>query len=140
VLAGNYPLNLARLHRWRGARIGVLGRPEWAFIKLYCHGFFPHDQAMTIGEPVRRFLGEFLEYGDRTGEFKLHFATAREAFNIAMAAVDGHTGAPGLYRDYLLRPLMRSEPIRSGAESFCPHPKSMCASSDKQKSAQVRRP
>jgi hypothetical protein len=106
VLAGNYSLDLARLRRWRGAGIGVRGRPEWVFIKLYCHGFFPFDQAMTIGELVRRFFEEVLEYGDRTKEYKVHFATAREAFNIAMAAVDGRAGEPGLYRDYLLRPIM----------------------------------
>jgi hypothetical protein len=113
-------LDLARLHRLHGARIGVWGQPEWVFIKLYCHGFFPYDQAMTIGEPVRRFLEETLQYADRTGEYKVHFATAREAFNIAMAAVDGRAGEPGLYRDYLLRPIMRAEPTHSDAESLRP--------------------
>jgi hypothetical protein len=113
ALASNYPLDLPRLHRWRGARIAVLGRPEWVFIKLYCHGFFPHDQAMVIGEPVQRFLEEFVDHGERSGEFKVHFATAREAFNMVMAAVDGRSGEPGLYRDYLLRPIMRREPAHS---------------------------
>jgi hypothetical protein len=121
VLADNYPLDLPRLRRWRSARIGVLGRPEWVFIKLYGHGFFPWDQAMTIGEPIRRFMEEVLEYGERTGEYKIHFTTAREAFNIAMAAVDGRAGEPGLYRDYLLLPLMRAEPTPSAANSFWPH-------------------
>jgi hypothetical protein len=110
VLAKNYPLDRARLHRWRSSRIAVQGRPEWVFIKLYCHGFFPFDQAMTIGEPIRRGLEEILEYADRSGEYKIHFATAREAFNIAMAAVDGRAGEPGLYRDYLLRPIMGAKP------------------------------
>src|SRR5262249_47054953 len=94
ALARNYPLDLVRLHRWRGAGIGVRGRPEWLFIKLFCHGFFPYDQAMSIGEPIRRFWEEVLEYGERSGEYKVHFATAREAFNIAMAAVDGRAGEP----------------------------------------------
>jgi hypothetical protein len=110
ALAKNYPVDLARMHRWRSSRISVRGRPEWVFIKLYCHGFFPFDQAMTIGEPIRRSLEEILEYSDRSGEYKVHFATAREAFNIAMAAVDGCSGEPGLYRDYLLRPLMGARP------------------------------
>lgn len=120
ALARNYPLNLARLHRWRGAHIGVRGRPEWVFIKLYCHGFFPYDQAMSIGEPIRRFLDDVLEYGERSGQYKVHFVTAREAFNIAMAAVDGRTGEPGLYRDYLLRPVMGTKPVCPSAESICP--------------------
>jgi hypothetical protein len=109
ALAQNYPVDPARLERWRSSRISVQGRPEWVFIKLYCHGFFPFDQAMTIGEPMRRSLEEILEYGVRRGEDKVHFATAREAFNIAMAAVDGCAGDPGLYRDYLLRPLMSAK-------------------------------
>lgn len=121
ALAENYPLDLARLRRWRGARIGVRGRPEWAFIKLYCHGFFPLDQAMSIGEPIRRFMEDVIAYGNRSGEYKVHFATAREAFNIAMAAVDGHSGEPGLYRDFLLHSLMKSEPAHLGADGFCPH-------------------
>jgi hypothetical protein len=121
VLAGNYPFDLARLRRWRGARIGVRGRPEWVFIKLYCHGFFPLDQKMSVGEPLRRFMEEVLEYGDRSGEYKVHFATAREAFNIALAAVDGHSGEPGQYRDYALHSLMKSEAAPSGADGFCPH-------------------
>ena len=63
-----------------------------------------------IGELMRRFLDEMLESTDRSGEFKVHFATAREAFNIAMAAVDGQPGEPGLYRDYRLRQIMRATP------------------------------
>jgi hypothetical protein len=121
VLAENYPLDLARLNRWRGAHIGVQGRPEWVFIKLYCHGFFPSDEAMAIGEPVRRFLEEVLQHGDRSGEYKVHFATAREAFNMAMAAVDGLAGDPGLYRDYLLRPLMAGKPILPPPKAFAHH-------------------
>jgi hypothetical protein len=118
VLAKNYPVDLSRLHRWCSSHIEVRGRPEWVFIKLYCHGFFPFDQPMSIGEPILRSLGEILEYSNRTGEYKVHFTTAREAFNIVMAAVDGRTGDPGLYRDYLLRPIMRTKP--RVAADLCP--------------------
>jgi hypothetical protein len=104
-LTDRYPLTFERLLRWQGAGICVQGRPEWIFIKLYCHGFFPNDQAATIGAPMRRFLQETLELADRDGRFKIHFATAREAFNIALAAVDGHSGEPGGYRNYRLRPI-----------------------------------
>src|SRR5574342_88103 len=60
-LTASYPLDRERLDRWRSARVGVRGRPEWVFIKLHCHGFFQLDQPVTIGEPMRRFLGEVLE-------------------------------------------------------------------------------
>jgi hypothetical protein len=105
ALTAGYPPTPERLRRWQGAGICVRGRPEWIFIKLYCHGFFTNDQAATIGETARQFLQETLELADRDGRIKIHFATAREAFNIALAAVDGHSGEPGLYRNYRLRPI-----------------------------------
>ena len=109
ALTANQPLDLERLERWRSARIHVVGRPEWLFIKLYCHGFFHIDQPSMIGERMRQFWGEVIEYGDRTNEFKIHFASAREAFNMVMAATDGRDGEPGLYRDYKLRQIMREQ-------------------------------
>ena len=106
ALTAKYKFDLDRLDNWRNAHIGVHGRPEWLFIKLYCHGFFDHDQASTIGEPIRKFLDRVLTLSGQTGEFTVHFATAREAYNIAMAAVDGRKGEPGLYRDYELKRIM----------------------------------
>ena len=99
-LAANYPPSFDRLHRWRNADIGVRGQPDWTFIKLSCHGFMPADQDSAIGDPMRRFLEEMIELGDRNGEFKVHFASAREAFNMLLAAVDGSKGNPGEHRDY----------------------------------------
>jgi len=115
ALAQNYPLSLERLTRWRSARIIVEGRPEWVFIKLYSHGFFEWDQDLMIGDQMKRFMGEVLELGDRTGEFKIHFASAREAFNMVMAAADGHCGEPGQYRDYRLRQIMKEPGISTVA-------------------------
>lgn len=106
-LAANYPLDRARLRRWLNAHITIRRHPEWVFIKLYCHGFFDHDQRMTIGDELRRFLSDTMERGASSGAYKVHFATAREAFNIALAAVDGHAGEPNKYRDYRLRLIMR---------------------------------
>ena len=106
VLAANYALDIDRLNRWANANITVQGRPEWVFIKLYCHGFFPNDQDIVIGEGARRFWNEVLDYAERTGKLKIHFATAREAFNIAMAATDGLDGNPHKYRNYKLIQIM----------------------------------
>ena len=107
ALTSRQPLDMLRLDRWRGARIHVEGRPEWIFIKLYCHGFFHFDQPSMIGERMRRFWGEVIEYSDRTNEFKIHFASAREAFNMITAATDGRDGEPGEFRDYRLKQIMR---------------------------------
>jgi hypothetical protein len=111
ALAGNYPLSMHRLNGWRRAAIGVKGRPEWVFIKLYAHGFFEHDQDAMIGEQMKRFMGQLLEASERTGEFKVHFASAREAFNMVVAAVDGRENAPGQYRNYKLKQIMEERTI-----------------------------
>ena len=108
ALSASQPLDMARLERWRSARIHVEGRPDWLFIKLYCHGFFDFDQPSTIGERIMRFWQEVIEHGERTGEYKIHFASAREAFNMVMAANDGRNGEPGAHRDYKLRQIMNS--------------------------------
>ena len=112
VLSEKYPLNVERLDRWRSAAISVRGRPDWVFVKLYCHGFFPEDESVVIGEDLRSFFTRVIELGERTGKFKVHFATAREAFNMVQAAVQGNDGEPGSFRDYALRQIMfeRFEP------------------------------
>lgn len=106
ALAQNYPLTLHRFTNWRNAHISVAGRADWIFIKLYSHGFFEWDQDAMIGDEMKRFMTDVLELAERTGEFRVHFASAREAFNMVMAAVDGRAGAPGEYRDYRLRQIM----------------------------------
>jgi hypothetical protein len=112
ALAQNYPLTMDRLHRWRSAGIGVKERPDWIFIKLYSHGFFDWDQDLMIGEQMKRFMSEVLEVAERTGEFKVHFASAREAFNMVAAAVDGKEGQPSAYRDYKLRQIMQQQTLK----------------------------
>ncbi|MCI0547834.1 MAG: hypothetical protein L0027_11180, partial [Candidatus Rokubacteria bacterium] len=43
-LTGLVPPTTYRVDLWRGAGIGVEGRPEWSFIKLHCHGMDPRDR------------------------------------------------------------------------------------------------
>lgn len=108
ALAANQPLDMGRFARWRSANVTVAGRPDWIFVKLYCHGFFDRDQSTCIGEDARRFFGTLMETSAKSGAFKVHFATAREAFNMAAAAIDGKSGEPAAFRDYRLRPIMRN--------------------------------
>jgi hypothetical protein len=113
ALARNYPLSLNRFNRWCNSRIAVAGRPDWVFVKLYSHGFFDWDQDAMIGGQMRRFMNEVLELSEKTKQFSVYFASAREAFNMVMAAADGHSGSPGRYRDYKLRQIMQLEPAFS---------------------------
>jgi hypothetical protein len=109
ALAQNYPLSIDRFKRWRSAGIGVKGRRNWIFIKLYSHGFFEWDQDLMIGEQMKGFMGQLLELAERAGDFKIHFASAREAFNMVVAAAEGQQGEPGTYRDYKLRQIMQEQ-------------------------------
>jgi hypothetical protein len=106
ALVNNQPMDLARFNRWKNANITVKGRTDWIFVKLYCHGFFDHDQSACIGEDVRQFFGKIIENGEKTGDYKIHFASAREAANMVFAAVDGQKGTPGDFRDYRLKTIM----------------------------------
>ena len=103
-LMTSYPPSMDRLHLWRDAGIGVHGRPEWVFIKLHAHGMDPRDEAAMFGPPMQRFLAD-LTAAAAAGAFGLHFVTAREMVNIALAACDAREGDPGEFRDYRLRPI-----------------------------------
>jgi hypothetical protein len=109
ALAANQPLDDRRFRRWISANVTVTGKSDWVFVKLYCHGFFDRDQSACIGEDARRFFGDIVEQGERTGRYAVHFATAREAFNMAAAAVDLKSGSPNEWRDYKLRTIMHNE-------------------------------
>jgi hypothetical protein len=111
ALTANQPMNLARLNRWLSADVTVEGKSNWVFVKLYCHGFFDYDQSACIGEDARRFFGEVVENGERTGKYKVHFATAREAFNMVAAAIEGKKGTPNDFRNYRLRAIMDEKKI-----------------------------
>jgi hypothetical protein len=90
----------------------VSGKSDWIFVKLYCHGFFDRDQSACIGEDAKRFFSEMVENGEKTGDYSIHFASAREAFNMAAAAVDGRSGSPNNWRNYRLRSIMQTANTR----------------------------
>jgi hypothetical protein len=67
-----------------------------------------HQEAI-LGAPMRNFLREVAGEAKNGYRDKVHFVTAREMVNIALAACDGREGNPGDYRDYRLK-LIGSEP------------------------------
>ena len=101
-VTSRHTASMARLALWQGADITVKGRGEWVFIKLHCHGMDPRDRAAMLGQPVQEFLRQ-LTAAKAERRYRIHFVTAREMVNIALAACDGRDGDPGQYRDYRLR-------------------------------------
>jgi hypothetical protein len=104
ALTGANPPTLRRLKLWKDAAIAVRGRPDWLFIKLHCHGMDPRPKNTdaVLGASMRRFLQDLVEKAPERGEC-VHFVSAREMVNIALAVCDGREGTPGGYRDYRLK-------------------------------------
>lgn len=103
ALTSAYPPTMNRLKFWRQTAITVEERPDWIFIKLYCHGMDPRDRQAMLGGQIQSFLQELLVDSRSNNGYVPHFATAREMVNIILAACDGRDGNPGDYRDYRLR-------------------------------------
>jgi hypothetical protein len=93
-----------RVRCWLDCHVHVHGRPEWVFIKLHGHGGPEKDHDALFGERAFR-LHQTLnrQYNDGVRN-RLHYVTAREAYNIAKAAEAGATGDPSPWRDFLIGP------------------------------------
>jgi len=91
-----------RVRAWIDAHVHVLGRPEWLFIKLHTHGAIEQDFDGLFGRrgvDMHRCLNE--EFNDGK-TFRLHYVTARQAYNVIRAAEAGHGGDPAQYVDFAL--------------------------------------
>ena len=94
-----------RLGTWLRSHVHVAGRPEWVFIKLTTHAM--QNRASFLGQPTDDMFSAMETWWKRS-PYRLHYVTAREAYNIAKAAEAGHSGNPDDYRDFLLpRPANR---------------------------------
>ncbi|MGZ3452568.1 MAG: hypothetical protein ACXVEF_23365 [Polyangiales bacterium] len=97
------PGSKARVESWVSQGIHVQGRPEWIFVKVHTHGA-PETQAESLLGDGGRALHEALRAFDDRERWFLHYVTAREMYNVAMAAIDGKTGNPNDHRDHVLPP------------------------------------
>ncbi len=98
------PGTAARVRTWVEQGISVEGRPEWVFVKVHTHGAPEREAASLLGDGGRA-MHEVLttRYNDGR-DWVLHYATARETFNVAIAAMEGHSGDPSRFRDHVLAP------------------------------------
>jgi hypothetical protein len=96
-----------RAENWIKNGISIKGQPSWIFIKLHMHGGL-HPDAI-LGKDMDRTLN-FIENKYNDGkEYKLHYVTAREAYNIVKAAESGFKGDPNIYRNFLIKPYKYNE-------------------------------
>jgi hypothetical protein len=98
------PATPARVRTWVRQGIGVVGRPEWVFVKVHTHGAQDRQAASLLGADGEALHAELTSRYNDGRRWILHYVTAREMYNIAIAAVDGRAGDPNAYRDYVLPP------------------------------------
>jgi hypothetical protein len=98
------PPTPARVRTWVRQGIGVLGRPEWVFVKVHTHGAPEKQAASLLGDGGRMLHQELTTRYNDGRRWRLHYVTAREMFNIAVAAMDGRDGDPNAFRDYVFPP------------------------------------
>ncbi len=90
-----------RIRRWIATNIHVKGRPEWVFVKVFSHGQQFRDSILE--KRLDPMLTDLEKICAERG-MKLHYMTAREAYNLVKAAENGETGDPEEYRDYAVGP------------------------------------
>lgn len=89
-----------RIRAWINQGIHVKGRPEWVFVKVHMHGARRRDYDCFFGK-IADNMYSYLEKNYNDGiNWKLHYMTAREAYNIVKAAEEEKTGDPATYRNY----------------------------------------
>jgi hypothetical protein len=93
-----------RIDAWVRTAVHVTGRPDWIFVKVSTHSAQEENHGAIVGEEADRmytYLERHYNDGDR---YRLHYVTAREAYNIVRAAEAGMAGNPYDYRDFLVKP------------------------------------
>ncbi|MBI2392729.1 MAG: hypothetical protein HYV09_24300 [Deltaproteobacteria bacterium] len=103
AITANDPATPARVATWVSQAIHVEGRPEWVFVKVHTHGA-PEAQARSLLGEGGRALHDALRGFDDRARWSLHYVTAREMYNVAMAAMDGCRGDPAAHFDHVLPP------------------------------------
>ncbi len=98
------PTSFQRFELWLKANIHVKGRPNWVFVRPFTHGSrLGHGGYEDIlGSRIDKML-TFVEQTYNDGKkYRLHYMTAREAYNVVKAAEAGKDGNPHQYRNFVL--------------------------------------
>jgi hypothetical protein len=98
------PGTASRVATWVAQNIHVQGREDWVFVKVHTHGAPEREAASLLGEPGRDLHRELTTRYNDGVRWKLHYVTAREMYNVAMAAMAGQSGNPHDFRNYRLPP------------------------------------
>jgi hypothetical protein len=107
-MEAHMPPTPRRVDRWVEANIRVAGRPEWVFVKVHMHGARPLNFSAYFNSGAQQLHSRLAtRYKDGIA-WRLHYVTAREAYNIVKAAEAGMGGDPDGYRDFVIAPYANS--------------------------------
>lgn len=103
-LSPEAPPDPGRVDSWIRANVHVIGQPNWIFVKLTIGGLNDAASAQSLRHSLDRSLMYLEEICNDNEMYRLHYVTAREVYNVAMAAQAFKGGNAGLFRDYLIGP------------------------------------
>ncbi len=103
-LSPEAPPDPGRVDSWIRANVHVIGQPNWIFVKLTIDGLSNATSARSLRHSLDRSLMYLEEVCNDDEMYRLHYVTAREMYNVAMAAQALKNGNAGLFRDYLIEP------------------------------------
>ncbi|MEM4260303.1 MAG: hypothetical protein QXG00_03630 [Candidatus Woesearchaeota archaeon] len=102
------PPTIQRMDQWVSHKVSVKGKPDWIFIKVHTQSArsidSPRGKNVLVGQIADKFFTDIEDKYNDGINYKLHYVTAREAYNIIKAAEAGMTGDPNNYRDYIIKP------------------------------------
>jgi hypothetical protein len=101
AIENSSPPHPKRMAAWLSANVHVPGRPEWIFVKLHTHAM-QNRRAFLSSEMDELFAA--MEHCWNRPPFRLHYVTAREAYNLVKAAEAGFWGDPNEFRDFVFPP------------------------------------
>ncbi|MBL9120394.1 MAG: hypothetical protein JNL80_10830 [Phycisphaerae bacterium] len=116
IQAGQVP-SMARLEQWLRAGVHVPQRPDWRFVKLHTHGAVEANRQVLLGPSMQMLHRSLAERAQGDTRFRYHYVTAREMFNLALAAEAGWQGTVADALDFEICPPGSGElttPLPSG--------------------------
>jgi hypothetical protein len=93
----------ARLDHWVETGIQVQGRPDRVFIKLHCHGAADANRAALLDQDLEAMFSDAESRYNDGKNYRLHYVTAREMYNIVKATEANSPLPISAVRDYILQ-------------------------------------
>ena len=84
-LQKSQPPDTTRLDNWLRACVKVEAHPNWYFVKLHTHGVWEPNQDVLLGSAMEEFYRELGKRTERNSRFRVHYVTARQMANLALA-------------------------------------------------------